>query len=339
MQDLPTPGNQARGTAFCERNIMKQGTLIEIARGMLVTCLGAKAGEKVLVVTDDSRAAIGQGIYAAAQTLGCEAALMQMAPRKVAGEEPPAAVARAMEEADIVICPTQKSLTHTNARINAVKRGARVATMPGITEEMFFRGAITADYARVKELTEKLVEMLTRAETARIEKDGYVLTLQLGGRKGVVSSGVYCNPGESGNLPSGEAYIAPLETGSEGEMKIDGTMVGIGRLDSPLYLTVKNGRLTDIRGSQSGQLDVLLQTPENATLCELGIGTNDKAILCGVTLEDEKIYGTVHIAFGTNTSFGGVNKAGCHMDGIILRPTLYLDDVPVIIDGAFTFPT
>ena len=49
---------------------------------MLVTCLGAKAGEQVLVVTDDTRLSIGQGIYAAAQELGCEAMLMQMAPAR-----------------------------------------------------------------------------------------------------------------------------------------------------------------------------------------------------------------------------------------------------------------
>ncbi len=315
---------------------MKQESLKDIAKRMLVTCLGAKAGEQVLVVTDDTRLSIGQGIYAAAQELGCETMLMQMAPREVAGAEPPAAVARAMQEADIVICPTAKSLTHTNARIKAVEHGARVATMPGITEEMFYQGAITADYEQVKRMTETISDMLTKAKTARIVKEGCELTIQLSGRNGVISSGVYRNPGESGNLPSGEAYIAPLETQSEGEMIIDGTMVGIGRLSSPLHVTVREGKLVAIEGENSEKVGILLETPENATLCELGIGTNEKALLCGVTLEDEKIYGTVHIAFGTNTSFGGINKAACHMDGIILKPTLYLDDKMVISDGEFT---
>ena len=80
----------------------------------------------------------------------------------------------------------------------------------------------------------------------------------------------------------------------------------------------------------------LLKNETNGTLCELGIGTNEAAILNGIILEDEKVYGTVHIAFGTNTSFGGKNKAECHMDGIILKPTLYLDDVLVIKEGVFT---
>ena len=56
---------------------------------------------------------------------------------------------------------------------------------------------------------------------------------------------------------------------------------------------------------------------------------------CGIILEDEKLYGTVHIAFGTNTSFGGVTKADCHYDGIILKPTLYLDDELIIDQGEF----
>ena len=70
-------------------------------------------------------------------------------------------------------------------------------------------------------------------------------------------------------------------------------------------------------------------------VAELGIGTNDEAILSGVILEDEKLYGTVHVAFGTNTSFGGTNKADCHYDGIILKPTLYLDDELIIDKGRF----
>ena len=71
------------------------------------------------------------------------------------------------------------------------------------------------------------------------------------------------------------------------------------------------------------------------TIAELGIGTNEAAKLCGIILEDEKLYGTVHIAFGTNTSFGGITKADCHLDGIILNPTLYLDDECVIRKGEF----
>lgn len=309
--------------------------LVKTAEGVLSSCLAVKKGEEVLIVTDNTRKEIGEAIYEAAGNLGCERLLMVMNERELSGQEPPKAVAAAMKSADVVIAPTAQSLTHTNARIEAAKAGTRVATMPGITEEMFSQGAMTADYSKVEELTAVVTEMLSKASVARIEKDGHVLTININGRDGVPSPGVYREPGKCGNLPSGEAYIAPLEDGSEGEMIVDGSMVGIGKLDSPLHMVISGGKLRSVTGEKSENLDVLLKNETNGTLCELGIGTNEAAVLNGIILEDEKVYGTVHIAFGTNTSFGGVNKAECHMDGIILRPTLYLDDVKVIEDGVF----
>lgn len=309
--------------------------LVKTAEGVLSSCLAVKKGEEVLIVTDNTRKEIGEALYEAAGNLGCERLLMVMNERELSGQEPPKAVAAAMKSADVVIAPTAQSLTHTNARIEAAKAGTRVATMPGITEEMFSQGAMTADYSKVEKLTTVVTEMLSKASVAKIEKDGHVLTININGRDGVPSPGVYREPGKCGNLPSGEAYIAPLEDGSEGEMIIDGSMVGIGKLDSPLHMVISGGKLRSVTGEKSENLDVLLKNETNGTLCELGIGTNEAAVLNGIILEDEKVYGTVHIAFGTNTSFGGVNKAECHMDGIILRPTLYLDDVKVIEDGVF----
>lgn len=309
--------------------------LIEIGKSVLSSCMDVKAGESVLVITDDQKLEIGNTLYQAAKELGAEAMLLTMEPRKVSGEEPPAVVAAAMLAADVILCPMSTSITHTKAKIAAVQAGARIATMPGISEDMFSQGAMTADYDVVLELTHRVTDLLSKASTARIEKAGHVLTLDLTGRPGVPSPGVYREKGQGGNLPSGEAYIAPVENGTNGSVVIDGSMVGVGKLDSPLVATIENGVLTKIDGDHGGKLDILFQKPENGTVGELGIGANDKAILCGIILEDEKVYGTVHIAFGTNTSFGGQNKADCHMDGIILKPDLYLDDTLIIKQGEF----
>lgn len=309
--------------------------LREIAKRMMISCLNVRAGEQVLIITDDKKLPIGTALYNAAQDLGAEALLMAMTPRQVSGEEPPAAVAAAMKAADVVIAPMATSITHTRAKIEAAKAGARVATMPNITEDMFSQGAMTADYDQVMDLTLRVTELLTKAATARIEKDGCVLTLDLTGRPGIPSPGVYREKGQSGNLPSGEAYIAPLEDGSNGEMVIDGSMVGLGKLDEPLRVRVEGGKLKEITGPGAEKLGVLLANDRNATLCELGIGTNHAARVTGIILEDEKAYHTVHIAFGTNIGFQGTNKADCHMDGVILNPTLYLDDQLILKDGEF----
>lgn len=309
--------------------------LVEIGKNILTNCMNVRPGEQVLVVTDDEKYAIGQVLYQAAGALGAEAMLMTMAPRSVSGQEPPPVVAAAMKAADVVLCPMSTSITHTRAKIEAAAAGARIATMPGITEEMLAKGAMTADYNRVMELTQSVTELLTKASTARIEKQGHVLTLDLRGRPGVSSPGVYRERGQAGNLPSGESYIAPVEKGSNGTMVIDGSMVGIGLLKAPLVVEVRDGILQNIRGEEVEKLDILLKKRNNATLCELGIGTNYAARLIGVILEDEKAYQTVHIAFGTNVGFGGNNQADCHIDGIIKNPTLYLDDQLVLRNGVF----
>ena len=310
------------------------------ARTIIETNLALQPGETLLVVTDDPTREVGELFYEAARAMGHRALIMQMPEGSVAGEEPPAPVAAAMKAADVALCPTAKSITHTNARIEAAAAGTRVVTMPGITMDMLRDGAACADYAQVEQRTRQLTERLTHAKHARIEKDGHVLELALTGRDGVASPGVYREPGASGNFPSGEAYIAPLEDGANGTIVIDGSMVGIGTLTEPMTVTIENGCLTriegaDAQGPYAERLGILFDQPENSTIAELGIGTNEAAKLCGIILEDEKLYGTVHIAFGTNTSFGGITKADCHLDGIILNPTLYLDDECVIRKGEF----
>lgn len=314
--------------------------LSERARLIIETNLALEADETLLVVTDDPTREVGELFYHAARAMGRRALIMQMPEGSVAGEEPPAPVAAAMKAADVALCPTAKSITHTNARIEAAAAGTRVVTMPSITMDMLREGAACADYAQVEQRTRELTKRLTRARTARIEKDGHVLELVLAGRDGVASPGVYREPGASGNFPSGEAYIAPVEDGANGTMSIDGSMVGIGTLAEPLVVQLENGRLVhmeggDAEGPYAERLSILFDRPENGTIAELGIGTNEAAKLCGIILEDEKLYGTVHIAFGTNTSFGGTTKAACHLDGIVLDPTLYLDGECVIRGGEF----
>ncbi|GEC93167.1 aminopeptidase [Brevibacillus brevis] len=308
-------------------------TLIESSKGILMNCLALKANETFLVVADERKRDIGEAIWEAGKQLGAEAMLMVMKEREKSGQEPPAAVAAAMKSADVVVCVTQHSLTHTKARKEAAANGTRLATMPAITEDMFLAGAISADYTQVKALTERVTEMLTRASTVRIEKAGKSLTFSIADRNGVPSTGMYVNPGESGNLPSGEAYIAPLEGTAEGQILVDGSIAGIGKIDSPLLLTVQNGRITEAEGTSAERLLQMLGDQDGRMLGEFGIGTNDKARITGVVLEDEKVYGTIHVAFGSNNTFGGTIVAGVHIDLVVKEPDVYLDDKCIMKSG------
>lgn len=294
-----------------------------------------KKAETLLIIADESCLEVGELFYSVALTKRYLANIIKIPALEIDGAEPPAFVAEAMRLADVALCATSKSLTHTNARIEATMQGTRVITMPGITLDILENGAGSADFSQVESLTNILTDKLTKASRATIEKEGHRLVLDLSGRSGIPSPGVFREAGSSGNFPSGEAFIAPVENGAEGSMIIDGSMVSIGLLNEPLVAYLEGGKLVSLEGSCAPALSILFETPENATIAELGIGTNNAARLSGIILEDEKIYGTVHIAFGTNTSFGGKNKAGLHYDGVILKPTLYLDDELILKNGDF----
>jgi leucyl aminopeptidase (aminopeptidase T) len=301
---------------------------------ILKTCMAAKPGESVLVVTDTVKREIGQVLFEKALQLELEAVMLVMKPTGVPGKEPPEVVAEAMKKCDIVLCPTQDSLTHTQARKAACDSGARIATMPGITEDMFSKGALTADYREVAALSDRVTELLNQAETVRIEKEGKSLTMSIKGRRGISSRGLFHQPGSSGNLPTGEAYIAPVEGTAEGETIIDGSIANIGVLKAPLQVNVEKGLAVGFKGPDGERLGKMLGPKQSArNIGELGIGTNRMACLVGNILEDEKVYGTVHIAFGSNATFGGLTQAGIHIDGIILKPRLYLDEMLVVEDG------
>src|SRR6185369_11405562 len=68
----------------------------------------------------------------------------------------------------------------------------------------------------------------------------------------------------------------------------------------------------------------------NRNIAELGIGTNDQASRPGNILEAEKILGTVHIALGDNSGFGGTVSTPFHEDYVFYSPTLHA----VMADGS-----
>lgn len=299
-------------------------------------CMGTKAGEKVLIVTDEPLRTIGYALRQAAGDLGTEVLLVEMLPRKSHGEEPPPQVAELMKTADVVLCPTSRSLTHTDSRRVASAAGARIATLPGVTEEIMVR-CMNADYNRIAQLTFSLCELLEQTRSIRVQSAyGTDIVLPVEGRKAHASSGIFRERGQSGNLPTGEAYLAPLEGESNGVVVVDGAMAGIGLLREPVRIEVENGYATGITGGEEARRLIELLEPHGRdarNVAEFGIGTNDRAILTGNILEDEKVLGTIHIAFGDNKSMGGNVRVPSHLDGMVNRPTVWFDDRMIMNSG------
>ncbi len=302
-------------------------------------CMGLKPHESVLIISDEPMRIIGYNLFEASKNLRAkESVLVEIQPRKTNGEEPPKQIAELMKLFDVVMCPTSKSLTHTDARRNASEAGSRIATLPGVTEEIMIR-CMNADYNKIAERTYKLCDLLEKTKVIKVTApSGTDITLPIEGRKAHASSGIFKEKGSWGNLPTGEAYLAPLENLSNGVVVVDGSMAGVGLVKNPIKITVKDGYAEEITGGEEAEKLKNLFEPHGKdarNVAEFGIGTNDKAILTGLILEDEKVMGTIHIAFGDNKSMGGSVKVSSHLDGLIKFPTVWFDDKLIMKDGKF----
>jgi leucyl aminopeptidase (aminopeptidase T) len=152
----------------------------------------------------------------------------------------------------------------------------------------------------------------------------------------IPSKGVLKNKGESGNLPSGEVFLAPWEDQTNGKVVIDGSMAGIGIVETPIVVDIINGYAETITGGKEAKMlvEMLDKVGRDArAVAEFGIGTNYKAILTGQILEDEKVFGTIHIAFGNNITMGGRIAVSSHLDGLVKEPDVYFDDVLIMKKG------
>jgi len=308
-----------------------KGEALELKTGAekaLKQCLNAKLGEKVLIVTDTEKMSIGLAFFTVAREIGCEAMLMLIIPRKVDGEEPPEAVASAIRNTDIFLAPTARSISHTRARLDACKHGARGATLPGITEEIMQGGSMAADYEEVRKTGKKLSEKLQGIREAILTSDnGTNLKLRFGKREWRVDDGIFHKPGDFGNLPAGEVYISPVT--AEGILVFDASVSMLGILEEPIRIVVKDGNAVSFEGGrQAAELEKLVKkaSGNGRNIAELGIGINPSAKVTGNTLEDEKVAGTIHVAIGDESTIGGELEASIHLDGVIAQsPVLTVD--------------
>jgi leucyl aminopeptidase (aminopeptidase T) len=153
------------------------------------------------------------------------------------------------------------------------------------------------------------------------------------GRDGRNDDGDLRAPGAFGNLPAGEAYVAPVEVEGEGVIVFDGSVAGFGLLDEPMTVELFGGRLVSASGKAGVWLERYLDGGDGRTVAELGIGTNPAATLTGIVLEDEKIMGTAHVAFGSSAGIGGIVQASVHVDSVMLEPTIEIAGEPVVAGG------
>lgn len=306
-------------------------------RQIVEHCVGVRPGDDVLIVIDPERRGIGAGLLEAVQHAGGEGAVAVLPPSATRGTEPTRAVAAALRAADVFLAPCLPSLSHTTARKAATAAGVRGATLPGATIGMLSR-LMTADLGLVARRSAAVADLLTAATTATVTcEHGTDLTLDLTGRDAISDDGDLRAEGAFGNLPCGEGFASPRAG--------DGTIAAhvlptSGVHEAPVVLTVEGGMLTAAKGGPAGAAEAFLAAldahgPAARTIAELGIGTNENARITGNVLEDEKVLGTAHIAFGASAGIGGDVAVPVHLDVVVLKPTVHVDGTLVVDRGRF----
>jgi len=299
--------------------------------------LAVKKKERVLIIFDKNKKSLADLFFNIGRSFTDYIDIVNIPIGKVHGEEPPSDIARRMLNYDVEVIVTTKSLTHTKARKNACKKGARIATLPDASENML-RRAINVDYEKMHKRIAKISDILDKGNKVKVSsRRGTNLEFSIKGRKAHGrTSGIFTERGKYGNLPDGESFIAPVEKSAEGVFIIDGSIGGIGKVDKPVRIFVEGGYAKEIIGAKSArkfmeQLDNFGMEGKN--IAEFGIGMNDKAKITGNMLEDEKVMGTCHIALGNNTGFGGKVDVGLHIDCLVKKPDIFVDEKKIMDKG------
>ncbi|MBI2578508.1 MAG: aminopeptidase [Candidatus Aenigmarchaeota archaeon] len=248
-----------------------------------------------------------------------------MKPTGQHGKEPEKRIAEKMKKSDVVIALTTFSLTHTAAVRNAKK--TRIASMPGFERKMM--GAMLINYEKLKKDTMRLSGILEKGSIVKvITPSGTEAEFSIKGCKINPSYGIV-EKDHVVNLPDGEVYLPPKS--------MNGVLVfdSYGKqIRKPTRLVIRNNSIADFEKSSSGNfMKKILPKKSDRFVAEFGVGTNSAARIIGNVLEDEKVLGTCHVAFGNNLGFGGTNRSSVHIDVIFHNPTIWADKKLIMKEG------
>ncbi len=225
-----------------------------------------------------------------------------------------------------IIALSNYSTSHTRFRDFITRNcGCRYASMP-LFEVSMLEGAMNVDWKALEHRTLKLTHIVNQAENIEIKTpNGTNLFLSKKGRKALADTGILTKKGAFSNLPAGEVFLAPVESSAYGELIIE--WAPTRQLKSPVLLKIEKGNVVQISGKDEYVKYLEKKFEENSlnrNIAELGIGTNNAAKRPDNILESEKILGTIHIALGDNSSFGGKISTPFHQDFVFFKPSVKL---------------
>jgi len=306
---------------------------------ILKQCGGVKKGENVVIACDTNKLRLAEVLAAAAYAVGAVPTITMFPPTGEHGAQVPKTVVGACAESDVFFFPTTWSMSHTDARVEAIKNGARGSTLCEVTEDCLCVGGIEGDFEKNDLLGRKIGKLLSNANMVRITSPaGTDMTGKIADRTVNYETGLFRDPGIFAALPNSEINISPIEGSTEGVFVGNVRLMGYGVIkDEPVTIEVKEGQVTNIKGGNPA--DYLRETLKNFNdptvynLAEFAVGLNPSSRPFCSNLEDLGKLGFAHHGIGSNYTFGGIVRAPCHIDVIYSNITLEIDDHKVLDDG------
>ncbi|MGM0378434.1 MAG: aminopeptidase [Bacillota bacterium] len=318
--------------------------LEKIAKKIINESLKIQKNERVLILTDPKRYELANSFFKVCSKT-YDTMILTISEMKYDGAKLSDFVKEHLKICDVLLAYTTMSVSHTKSVLEARSKGVRVASLPGITKDIYKR-AIDIDFKEMAELTKKLRKTFEKGSQVKVTTEkGTDISFSIKNRPIYEMNAICKNKGDFINLPDGEMMVAPIENSMNGKIVVDLSMMPdqmtqygiIGKLENEkIILDIKKGEIVNYSNNKASNIlkNVINSADKNANIiAEFAIGTNPKAKIIGNILEDEKVLKTCHFAFGSNTTFGGNNQSNIHLDGIIDEPTIYLDGIKIIENG------
>lgn len=302
-------------------------------------CAGVKPGENVVIACDTNKMRLGEALAAAAYAVGGIPTITVFPPTGAHGAQVPEPVVGACARSDVFFLPTTWSMTHTDARIEAIKNGARGTTMCEVTEDCLCTGGILADYEENDRLGRKLGAVIGKGKKIRMTSSaGTDLTAEITERPVQYETGLFREPGQFAALPNSELNISPIEGTTEGVIVGNVRLMGFGILrDEPVTIQVKAGEVIRITGGKAADyLNETLKSFDDRkayNLAEFAVGLNPFCRSYATNLEDLGKLGFGHHGIGSSYAIGGDVLAPCHIDVIYSEATLEIDGQVILDKG------
>ena len=334
--------------------------IMDAMQGAKVCCIdygNVKKGGKVLILTDtkaDQRKT--EVVACVCREVGAEVTIIVMEVRELPNQEPPRAVVEAMKASDIVFANLFYTVSHTNARFEAMKTGTRYMGMYDSSID-----ALASEGARfpaeiIFAVTKKVAEQWWNGKTIHITCDkGTDIRAKITDPANNLAGweGCCCPLGEKpylgkdkenfpevgyrglfGNFAGGFGVVGmwPNWT-AEGVIYFDCAHTFPGRLKTPVKYTVEKGRVVKFEGDpeQVRFYERILERfgPNAAHLAEFMIGLDPKARIYlddPTHMEAHRHAGCLHCAIGQSVDAKRSVSPGIHLDNLIIEPTIKIDN-------------